>query len=373
MSRGLTINGYPKSGWENVLNIGSKKEKAADSIAEPSTGQATKDRVEFSEECPGINWNGGIKKVIDDLKEQYPSIHVEIDSRERGSQLSGLASELGRGTHLVISQSFLERMGSSAEEFGRCSSVLAGIAKQLSSQTADCQASGAYVGKSGAEFWTVSRKPEEDGKNQKGLSGFTGFSDMTSEKNTLSSKLMSKSTVISVSRHYSKLAGARSKGQVRTVMEDVQRSISSLQMTAAFGDEEEKVKASRALKSLRKLLSRGSRKISLLNKEELAALKKKRAEKRQAEKKAEQARLELKKRRAARSGSDHGLVLEGMADEAYIRGYRHYRQLKDTYEDVQMPVSLPGAGTAGAAGESVSTSGGDIKTADVTVSGAISF
>ncbi len=372
MGRGLTINGHTRSGWEKVLSAG-KKEKTAESITEPSAGRAIKDWVEFSKEWPGMNSTGGIMKVIDRLKEQYPSIHVEIDNKERNGQLSGLASELGTGTHLVISQSFLERMGSSTEEFGRCSSVLAGIAKQLFCQTADCQASGAYVDQSGAEFWTVGNRQEEGREKQKSLSGFSGLSDMISEKNTISSKLMSRSTVISVSRHYSRLAGARNKGQVRTVMEDVQRSISSLQMTAAFGDDEEKVKASRALKSLRKLLARGSRKISRLNKEELATLKKKRAEKKQAVKQAEQARIEIKKKRASRSGSDHRLVLEGLADEAYIRGYRHYRQLNDSQEGIQMPGFLPADGTAGAAEISIPAADGDIKTADVTVSGTISF
>ncbi|WP_077609622.1 hypothetical protein [Clostridium sp. Marseille-P2415] len=372
MSQVSAVNGNPKTRWEKVQAAGTKEEGTAVNLNELSSGRIVKDRVEFSEEWSGMDLKDIVKKALDCLKEQYPSIDIVIDEKESVGELPGLAAGLGRGTHLVISQKFLERMGSSTEEFGKCSSVLTGIAKQLACQEGSSMASGAYVGQSGAAFWTAGNRPET-GEGR--LAGFSGFSDTSADKNNILTNQLSKTAAVSVSRHYSRLAGARTKGQVQTVMADVQRSIGNLQMTAVYGDDEEKVKASRALRSLKKLLARGNRKISRLNKEQLAALKKKRAEKEQEEKKAEQARQEMKRIRAGKTGSDHSLVMEGSAVEAYIRGYRHYRKLKEEYEGSRISgtdMLSAGISTEGAV-ESAGAAGGEIAAADVTVSGTISF
>lgn len=371
MSQVSAVNENPKTGWEKVLAAGRKGEGTEADLNELSSGRIVKDRVEFSEEWSGMDLKNIVKKAIDCLKEQYPSINIVIDEEENGGELPGLAAGLGKGTHLVISGKFLERMGSSTEEFGKCSSVLTGIAKQLAGQEGSSMASGAYVGQSGAAFWTAGNQPETEEGRQAGLSR---FSDTSADKNDILTRQLSKTAAVSVSRHYSRLAGARTKGQVQTVMADVQRSIGNLQMTAVYGDDEEKVKASRALRSLKKLLARGNRKISRLNKEQLAALKKKRAEKEQEEKKAEQARQEIKRIRAGKAGSDHSLVMEGKADESYIRGYRHYRKLKEEYEGSRISgADMPPAGMSTGGAESAGTAGGEITAADVTVSGTISF
>ena len=72
--------------------------------------------------------------------------------------------------------------------------------------------------------------------------------------------------------------------------------------------------------------------------------------------------------------SDHALVKEGMADEAYIRGYRRYRGIGDDYGPVPMageigvPV-MPGGMDVCGAGET----GGGINPGDVVVSGESTF
>ena len=84
--------------------------------------------------------------------------------------------------------------------------------------------------------------------------------------------------------------------------------------------------------------------------------------------------LELKRMRSARKGSDHALVKEGMADEAYIRGYRRYRGIRDDYGPVPMageigvPV-MPGGMDVCGAGET----GGGINPGDIVVSGESTF
>ena len=82
--------------------------------------------------------------------------------------------------------------------------------------------------------------------------------------------------------------------------------------------------------------------------------------------------------RSAGKGSDYTLVQEGMADEAYIRGYRRYRMARDAYGqpvpgtgNMTAPV-LPGGmgnGTDSGMGSSVAAeSGGEIIQGEVVVS-----
>ena len=63
-----------------------------------------------------------------------------------------------------------------------------------------------------------------------------------------------------VSDQYRKMASARSSGQVQQVMGDIQRNIVRLKMASVYGDDEQRVKANRAVRSLQKLLGSSARK-----------------------------------------------------------------------------------------------------------------
>lgn len=332
------------------------------------------DQVELSGRVDDENRTLLVQKALEDLKEQYPFLSLWIDEGNQRGNLSGLAAGLGCGTHLVVSRAFLDRMGSSTEEFSKCSSILSGAAKKLAGADGTLMASGAYIGRNNANFWAVKSPVSRlEGQKQK-QSSSSPFSAKKEEKKESFARKAGVSASFQVSRHYSKLAGARSKGEVQSVLSDVQRSIGNLQMTALYGDDEEKVKASRALKSLRKLLGRGGRKLSRINSQELTAQRKKRAEKRQEKKKAEAARLELKKKRIASKGADYSLVREGRADEAYIRGYRQER--KRWYESElnwAAVDTLPAAcGEAQAMPDGIEGEAG-FAASDVMVTGEMSF
>ena len=87
--------------------------------------------------------------------------------------------------------------------------------------------------------------------------------------------------------------------------------------------------------SLQKLLGRGGRKIRRPG-TGVEAVREKEGAGAERGKEEPQTELELKRMRSARKGSDHALVKEGMADEAYIRGYRRYRGIGDDYGPVPM-------------------------------------
>ncbi|MFT4106178.1 MAG: hypothetical protein QM657_10495 [Lacrimispora sp.] len=334
MNRTQMVRGNTQALWDSVRSGKSAEETGGD-LSGIITGQTRKDQVNLSEGWQSGDWKEMIKKTIDQLKAQYPSLHIVIDEKESAGSLNRLAAELGSGTHLVISSKFLARMGSSPEEFARCSSVLTGTAMQLAKGSANGRASGAYVGQSAVSSWRTQAEPEASVNGQTAVRSFlehSGKLDKTSDTKNSAVKKNTKKSMISVSRHYTGMAAARSKGQVQAVMANIQRSIGDLQMTAVYGEDEERVKAGRALRSLKKLLSKGGRKLRRLNQEELAAIRKRNAEKQQEKRKAEQARLEKEQHQRGRSSSDRALEMEGRSEESYVRGYRHYRQLKEEFE-----------------------------------------
>ena len=103
------------------------------------------------------------------------------------------------------------------------------------------------------------------------------------------------------------------------------------------------------MRSLQKLLTRGSRKLRKLDQEELLGIRKKHAEKARKEKRVRQIKLELKKRRSARKGADYRLIREGISDTYRILGGKSDR--KDYELEREMSAGLYGGGAvdAGAA------------------------
>lgn len=217
------------------------------------------------------------------------------------------------------------------------------------------------------------------------LSGnLMGSSGKTLDESAVKAGVIQVSTQSSfqVSKQYGKMASARSTAQVQQVMGDIQQSIIRLKTAAVYGDDEQRVKAARAVRSLQKLLGRGGRKLRRLNREKLKQCAQKKAQKQREERKSRRLKLELKRMRSAGKGSDYTLVQEGMADEAYIRGYRRYRMARDAYGQpvpgtgyMTAPV-LPGGmgnGTDSGMGSSVGSgvaaeSGGEIIQGEVVVS-----
>lgn len=390
MSKVSSVNGKMGTGWERAQAGNSRAENV---LTNSNESRAAKDSVQISE--PDMNWKDVIGTVLDRLKEQYPGVGIVIDQGRVDRDIAGLAAGLGMGTHLVISQKFIERLGSSTEEFAKCSSILTGIAKQLAGQGGNGRqpggrngspgasgpviASGAYVGESGASFWTAEKKTEvKDAEAKKAGQAVKPFAlDMLPKKKETSDSRLSKTPSISVSGHYARLAGARTKGQVQAVLADVQKSIGDLRMAAISGEEEERIKANRALRSLNKLLARGNRKINRLNQEQLAAIREKRAEREQEEQRAAQARQEKKRLQTGRIRSDYALEKEGREDEANIRGYKQYRQVKVYDEKALSPaeveqIKVPQTGDFDMS-KMAERAGDGLKAADVTVSGTISF
>ena len=345
------------------------------------------DRVQWSGSAGQPDLKAHALRLIEELKQRYPGITIWV--AEEGDR-ANLAAGLGEGLHLVISREFLDRMQGSRDGFDTCSRVLAQKVSELAAKAGNeaswgaaghGAAMGVFLGKDYSWSWAAAAREHDQSADKRPLEDMLAadqakvVGDMMggSSGNTGAVRVICRKSY-NVSDQYRKMASARSSGQVQQVMGDIQRNIVRLKMASVYGDDEQRVKANRAVRSLQKLLGRGGRKIRRLNREKLKQCAKKKALERNEEKKSRKLELELKRMRSARKGSDHALVKEGMADEAYIRGYRRYRGIGDDYGPVPMageigvPV-MPGGMDVCGAGET----GGGINPGDVVVSGESTF
>ncbi|WP_125140342.1 hypothetical protein [Clostridium transplantifaecale] len=273
-----------------------------------------------------------ISDLFDILSKDYPGITFLAEKQSGTHNIRQMAAELGRGTYLVVSREFLERMARSREDYDACRTALAEALRQLSAGGKDMEARGIYLSESKAVSWYIPEQSETDAakkmadalkKNMANSSGGPESWAQKPEENDFSKRVH---VSYSSMNHFSSLARAGSKGEVKKVMSDVHRSINNLRLAAVYGDEKERVKAGRAMRSLKKLLARGSKKIRKLDQEELLGVRKKHAEKARKEKRVRQIKLELKKRRSARKGADYSLIREGLSDQYMILGDRHSRK-----------------------------------------------
>ena len=345
------------------------------------------DRVQWSGSAGQPDLKAHALRLIEELKQRYPGITIWV--AEEGDR-ANLAAGLGEGLHLVISREFLDRMQGSRDGFDTCSRVLAQKVSELVAKAGNeaswggaghGAAMGVFLGKDYSWSWAAAAREHDPSADKRPFEDMLAadqakvMGDMMggSSGNTGAVRVICRKSY-NVSDQYRKMASARSSGQVQQVMGDIQRNIVRLKMASVYGDDEQRVKANRAVRSLQKLLGRGGRKIRRLNREKLKQCAKKKALERNEEKKSRKLELELKRMRSARKGSDHALVKEGMADEAYIRGYRRYRGIGDDYGPVPMageigvPV-MPGGMDVCGAGET----GGGINPGDVVVSGESTF
>ena len=345
------------------------------------------DRVQWSGSAGQPDLKAHALRLIEELKQRYPGITIWV--AEEGDR-ANLAAGLGEGLHLVISREVLDRMQGSRDGFDTCSRVLAQKVSELAAKAGNeaswggaghGAAMGVFLGKDYSWSWAAAAREHDPSADKRPFEDMLAadqakvMGDMMggSSGNTGAVRVICRKSY-NVSDQYRKMASARSSGQVQQVMGDIQRNIVRLKMASVYGDDEQRVKANRAVRSLQKLLGRGGRKIRRLNREKLKQCAKKKALERNEEKKSRKLELELKRMRSARKGSDHALVKEGMADEAYIRGYRRYRGIGDDYGPVPMAGELgvpvmPGGMDVCGAGET----GGGINPGDVVVSGESTF
>ena len=298
----------------------------------PKQNTVTKDQAALTDP-PSVSPGTRTQKLLDQLAKNFPGIRFEVVSDSDYSNLKEKAASLGHGKHLLLTESFLARMGSSDKEFETCKTMLLASVLMLSEN----HASGVCLGEKQAVSWNISEK--EDPKDTE-TETIARMLESLKEAKANSSQKFKVSTNVSyeTGELHRKLARATDKALVQTVMSEVYRNIASLRMVACMGDDKERAKAQKAIRALQKLSVRSRQKMRHLDKETLLKLKRQQAIKRQEEAKLREIQNELKKKQAKRMRLDKKIVEEG---DAADREMRRLKQYLSQANNPQLPTFAP--------------------------------
>lgn len=370
------LDSKPINAWQRTGETGIKIEGETVSPTELISKVPRTDQTEFSAvngQNQEVRRREEAERILAELAKRYPKIHVSVGDEKTGDDIAKLAAALGKGNHFLVSEEFLKRMCSSEEEFQKCREALEEIVKKLSGQSKE-GANGVFVGKSEAVFWSVGQDRFQDTGSQQSVLTNPESIGLPAPDLKQKDALKVKATLqCNVSRRYVRMAGANSKNQVQAVMSDVRRDIVNLRMASSFGDREDQLKANRVIRSLNKLLTRGGRKIKCLNREETVAARERKAERERELEEKLRAAVELKKRKNARVGGDKALLMEGMTEQARIRGCRYYQRARDAYLESSLTYTPNFSFGASAGGVDTGSLGGKIESSDVVISDTMSF
>lgn len=336
---------------KNVPANGKEKITGDEEVGGPEIKQglpaAVTDRVELSGGGTGIVSEDDITNLLWKLRNENPDVTILVQEREEEVNLKQLAARLGKGRFVVVTRDFLDRMKLNTDEFEHCKNILTDTIHKIARTGDELVSAGTWLDGKTKKEWSVSAGRESAAELNKNCSLFNSMAKAGSGMSA--ETLYRKSNPVSyrTSGQYASLARAGSKAEVQKVLGDVHRSISSLSLIVSLGDEKESIKARKAISSLKKLLSRGRKKISRLEKEEALNCRKKKAERNRKEKEVLKIRLEMKKKRAARYGADARLKQEGISDTYYImsgvKSRRYEEKYRDSYVDgAGIPGNDPG-------------------------------
>lgn len=341
------------NGYHNAYQMSAQLHKAAGTgaSAEKNNLQGTENSRSSDVLELSADWMKQTEDFLDQMEKEYPGVSIIFRESVSGNSVPWLAAGLGAGTHLVLTRDFLERMGSSKEEFLKCKNAMTEILERLTGEKGKVLANGAVLGGSSITPWSVPI-PEGQEAGFQFQASDQKFDFELSGANDWKKKFSVKYSSSGAAASYSRLAGAATKGQVRNVMGEAHRSMASLRMVIAFGDDKDAMKARSEIGSLQKLLVRSKRKIRRLDEETLIKIRKKRAQKQNELKKYRQMKLELEKKRSHRRSADSALRAEGMLEDANRK--LRFQEEKDRGYEASVPVmpdmALPSGGVGAVSG-----------------------
>ena len=292
-----------------------------------------------------------MEKLLEQLKKNFPGISFEIVPDSNYHNLKEKAASLGQGKHLLISESFLKRMGSSEKDFETCKNMLLASTLLL----AENKAAGVFLEEKQATSWTV--KEKEKAKDPEAETLAKMLESLKEAKNNSKIKVSS-NVSYETGELYRKLARAGDKALVQSVVSETYQNMGALRLIACMGEDKERAKAQKAIRSLEKLVTRSRQKMRQLDKEELLKLKRKRAIKRQEEAKLREIQQELKKLQTKKARLNKKLLEEGDAADREIQRLKQhlaYANSNQLLSGASAPVEMAVGGDM-AAGEAACVS-----------------
>lgn len=269
------------------------------------------------------DWGKKCQTLLEQLAARYPRVTIQITASLSQDELRKAAAQLGDGGHLLITEDFLKRMASGSKAFFHGKALLEGLAGAMSQQQGFGGA-GAYLDDDEMNLWrTPPEKPVFTMPDQKeqteSIFQMMKRLEAESKKRREMFSMGMRVNPGETSALFSRLAQAQSSTQVRSVISAAERNICSLRLIASFGTDQEKSKARSAIAAMQKAVLRASGKIKDLDEEEGLQIQRKKAEKAQRLKRAQQMKIDLKKKKAFRHARDQGLISEGRLLDYYTQ------------------------------------------------------
>lgn len=339
-----------ESGNERVAQI-----KREENAAAPNPGSAKETEGNFDSVSIKDGWQekkeveAAVRQMLKSLRKNFPQITIWTEQEDSGGRdiTAELAEEMGEGIYLFLSDSFLESMKAGSESFDKKSQILLEVMHRLSRSFAGGATAGAYLEENQAVFWKMSEKPQTPREPAQSVrfanSAEQELPAYMKDFNTSRLKLKCGPVSYNTAAAYAKLAHAKSKSAVQTVMQQTQRQIASLRLLAAFSTGEEAAKAKAALRSYQKLLLRGNTKMHKLDEAQLTEHRRKKAVENQDLDKAGFWADQVRRKRVSRKIGDGALLKEGQLEQLQIPGYhkKKYHVRESGYVPQTAPVVLP--------------------------------
>lgn len=381
-----TITGMER---QTGVRVEKKQSHIVETIGGPISEPPKTDSADIPENWQDqMDWKSQTNQLLNNLQKSFPNIQILYSGNIDRKTLANLAASLGTGSHLLLSEDFVNQMGSSAENFEKGKSILMSALNSLAQGTGKAQGKGIYLEAEGKLAWTLDKSQskkessvpksawEQKAEEAKSILDRMKESQKEAEKRREQQKKFRKAQNAGNYRTagtYAKLAAAGSKSAVNGVMGEARRKIANLRSISAVGDQEERMKARAAIRSYQTLLARGGRKIRRLNDEELTRLRRKQAERKAEMEKALRHKLEQNMQKVKRRSADRMLVEEGRLNDMnqFIYGpHAHNKYRYDDREDATESVTLAVPAVAAAtivASTEVAAGASGFTAADVTI------
>ena len=307
------------------------------------------DQIERTTDWADTDWRQATYDMLESLQKTFPNISIVQGNASDSASLQALAQSLGPGKHLVLSSEWVEQMAQGPEAFEKGCQTLLRLLRSLRAS----DATGIYVGEKTATSWTYSAKSSAEERIEQAQNLLRWFAEMNAPKEEKKCPwLQEMPRNYSTKSKYARVARASSVGQVNMIISDIQGTINDLQGVAMSGSDKEAAQARRAIRSLRALITRATRKISYLQAEQLLKAKKKRAEQEQRQEKANMLRQlyskqHRKRRRADQATATGGVTQRPLPSRRCKNPYNNYLTSTILSTPPLPEVSVPTGGSTG--------------------------
>jgi hypothetical protein len=259
-----------------------------------------------------IDYKKLTKSTLEDLSKNYKNINIYILEKGKAMDIKSLANNLGNGKHLIISKDFIDKMGSGEEAYNRGKAIVEQILKDMSSfdfgLKNGIKSYGSVIDDKSINFWIGYEKRDIDKQKDASIKlAQNNFLDpiknLEKQGDEFKKKLKSINKTVNIKTPmdvYSRLASAKSKPEVMSVVSMARSNITKLKRSIKDSDNNQKIKIKAMINQLEKAITRSYRKIKDLASEDNLAKGRKSAEIREKKKLAMHNSEELNRRRVIR-------------------------------------------------------------------------